>query len=85
VKFKDPLGLRFFLFFVSFAGVVNFFCDKFELFAAALLQRPVETGLVAYVALASINGYFQKQAILVAIDEYLLYFLGVSAFFAFFP
>ena len=74
-----------FLFFVGFSGVVNFFCDKIEFVADFFFQCAVETGLVADVTLASVNGYFQEEAILVTIDEYLLYFLEVSAFFAFFP
>jgi hypothetical protein len=74
-----------FLFFVSFFGVVDLFCDKFKLFTAAFFQCAVETGLVADVTLAGIDGYFEEEAILVTINEYLLYFLGMSAFFAFFP
>jgi hypothetical protein len=37
------------------------------------------------MALAALDHYLQKQAILVAIDKYLLDFLGMAAFFAFFP
>lgn len=37
------------------------------------------------MALAGIDGHFEQEAVLVAVDEYLLYFLEVSAFFAFFP
>ncbi len=73
------------LFFVDFFWVVDFFCDKIELFAAVFLQRTVKTGLVTYVALAGIDGYFKDQAVLVTIDEYLFHFLDVAAFFAFLP
>ena len=73
------------LYSVNFFGVVDFFCDKFELFAAAFLQGPVKTGLVACVALAGVNSYFENKAVLVAIDKYLLYFLEVPTFLTFFP
>lgn len=73
------------LFFVDFFWVVDFFCDKIEFFAAVFLQRTVKTGLVTYVALAGIDGYFEKQTVLVAIDEYLFYFLKMPALFALFP
>jgi len=76
---------REFPFFVDFFRVIGLFCDKFQLFAATLFQGTVETGLVACVALAALDRYFQKQAILVAVDKYLLDFLDVAAFFAFFP
>ena len=76
---------KFFLLFVGFFGVVDLFSDKFEFIAAVFFQRPVETGLVAHVTLPGVDGYFQKQAVLVTVNEYLLYFLEMSALFAFFP
>ena len=73
------------LFFVNFFWVVNLFCDKYQLFVAVLHQCTVKTGLVARVALAGIDGYLEDETVLVAIDEYLFYFLKMAAFFAFFP
>lgn len=37
------------------------------------------------MALAGIDGHFEDEAVLVAIDEYLLDFLAVAAFFALSP
>jgi hypothetical protein len=37
------------------------------------------------VALACIDGHFKHEAVLVAVDEYLLYLLEVPALLAFFP
>jgi len=45
----------------------------------------VEAGLVADVALAGVNGYFEDEAVLVAIDEYLFYLLKMAALFTLFP
>jgi len=73
------------LFFVGFFRVVDFLFNKHQLFTGILLQCPVKTGLIAHMALAGIDGYLENQAVLVAIDKYLLYFLPVAAFFAFFP
>ena len=81
-----PMQARcFVLLFVSFFGVVDFFCDEFQLVVTVPLQLPVEAGLVADVTLAGINGHFQEKVVLVAVDKYLLYFLCVAALFALFP
>ena len=83
---ETPLRLQdLALFFVGFLRIVGLFCDKYELSAVFLLQCPVKAGLVADVALAGIDGYFQNQAVLVAIYEYLLYSLEVAALLAFLP
>ncbi len=71
--------------FVNFLGVIDLLCDKLQLFVTAGLQCPVKAGLVSDVALAGVDGHFKDNAILVAIHEYLFYFLNVSAFFAFLP
>ena len=74
-----------FFIFVDFFGVVNLLCDKFEFHPGICPDGAVKAGLIADVALAGVDGHFQNQAILVAIDEYLFDFLAVAAFFAFFP
>jgi len=72
-------------FFVGFFRVVDLLSDKLQIFVGIFLQCPVKTGLIAHVALAGIDSHFENQAVLVAIDKYLLYFLAVAAFFAFLP
>lgn len=60
---------------VDFFRIEDLLCDEIQLFVSVFLQCPIETGLITDVALAGIDGYFENQAILVTIDEYLLYFL----------
>ena len=73
------------LFFVGLFRIVDLLFDKLQLFIEFLLQCPVKTGLITHVALAGIDGYLENQAVLVAVDKYLLHFLAVAALFAFFP
>lgn len=75
----------FVLFFVGLFRIVDFLFNKGQLFIGIFLQCPVKTGLIAHMTLAGVNGYLDNQAVLVAIDKYLLNFLPVAAFFAFFP
>jgi len=70
---------------VDFFGIVNLICDKFQPFVCVLLQSTVKAGPITNVALASIGDYFENQAILVTIDEYLFYFLDVAALLALLP
>ena len=73
------------LFFVGFLGVVGFFGDEFELFGAVFFYGAVETAIVADVAPAGVDDYLQNQAILIAIDKYLLDLLEMAALFALCP
>lgn len=63
---------------VNLIWVEDLFGDKFELFRSPFFQSAVETGLVADVALARIDGNFEDDAILVAIDEDLADLLDVA-------
>jgi len=73
------------LLFVSLFWIIDLFCDKFQLFAAASFQRPVKAGFVAHMTLAGIDSQFQYQAVLVTIDQYLFDLLDVATFLALFP
>ncbi len=70
---------------VDFFRVVDLISNEFEFLIGFAFQCPVKTRLITGVALAGVDSYFENQAVLVAIDKYLLYFLPVAAFFAFFP
>ena len=70
---------------VSGFRVVNLLRDKFQLRAGVSLHRPIKTRPVANVALARIDRNLQNQAVLVAINQYLLDFLKMPALFALFP
>ena len=75
------------LFTVDFFWVIDPFCDEFQLVVCVILrlQCTVKTGPITNVALPGIDGYFENQAVLVAIDQYLFYFLEVAALLAFLP
>ena len=73
------------LLFIDFFRIIDLFCLKFQLFIGALVQYPVKTGLVTDMTLAGIDGYFENQAVLVAINEYLFHFLEMAAFLALLP
>ena len=73
------------LFLVGLTWIIYLFSDEFQPFRAFLYHGAVEAGLVADMALSGIDGDFQQKAILVAIDEYLMYFLDMTAFFALLP
>ena len=71
--------------FVDFVWVVDLLGDIFQLFVTVLFQCPVKAGIVADVALACIDAYFEDNTVLVAIHQYLFYFLKMPALFAFLP
>ena len=70
---------------INLVRVVDFFRNEFKFILGIIPQRPIKARFISNVALALLNGYFENEAILVAIDEYLPHFLDVSAFFALFP
>ena len=79
---QDKMSL---LLLISRFRVIDFFGDRFKFAAASALQCPVEARLVSDVALALVNGHFQDQAVLVAVNENPIHFLHMPAFFAFPP
>jgi len=63
---------------VCFLGVEGLFGDKLQLFGVVSFYSPVKAGLVADVTLAGINGDLENQAVLVAVNKYLLDLLNMA-------
>ena len=72
-----PVPDKFFLFFVNLVGVEDHFSNEFQRTGFGI-DFSVKAGLVADVALAGIDGDFQKDAILVAVDEDLVNLLEMA-------
>jgi len=70
------------LFFIDSLGVVDLLGYEFEF---SVCDLAIEAGLIADVALALVDGDFEDDTVLVAINQYLFDHLEMAAFFAFFP